>query len=294
MTANTSEMLRDPDLFSAEVHHCLLTQGLRSRRLRGLMRAARRNAELERIFETKVTEFRRYLREIRLPTFWNMPIRAGEWLADNARFTPPRAVMTTLAYVAFVLVGVEMVKSWRPWDHATRTLADSRGFAAHWGTFEPDPDSYSTRKESTSSLSSVDHWLTKEFQQAAQSSEVQQVLQDRIRSAVDSASADIKRQQAAHKQSMQDWIEADEFRQLVIASIQRSVPSAVVPDNVTVNSPSAAGPALDAAVKKSMQELLESEEFKRAVSDAIRSAGATPSKPEQTAAVPVAKAGGAP
>lgn len=287
MTSTTHETSKDPDLFSAEVHHCLLTQGLRSRRLRGLMRAARRNAELERIFETKVTEFRRYLREIRTPTIWNLPLRAGEWLADNARFTPPREVMTTMAYVAFVLVGVEVVKSWRPWDYGSRMSSDSRRIVARRATFETDVDSYSAPRDSANSLSNVDNWLAKELQHAAQSSEMQQVLKDRFQAAIASVSADL---QLTHKQLLREWIETDEFRELVTAALQNPIPSAISCENTT----SATSSALEAATKQAVQELLATEDFKRLLGDAVRNSAVVPAKPAQAVAGPVANTRGAP
>ena len=88
----------------------LLNEGLRGPRMRELLSMARVDSELGRIFEMKVAEFRRFLRESPVPTWWNLPLRAGEWLADNAQFTPPREVFMTLVYVVLVLVGIEAAK----------------------------------------------------------------------------------------------------------------------------------------------------------------------------------------
>jgi hypothetical protein len=102
--------LKNPDVFSGELHHALLTEGLRGPLLRRLMRASRNDAELSRIFETKTGEFRRYLRASRKPTIWNLPTRAAERLADTARVTPPREVFMTLVYVVLALMAVEVFK----------------------------------------------------------------------------------------------------------------------------------------------------------------------------------------
>lgn len=100
-----------PETFSAEVHFALLSQGLRGPLLRRLMRLARADAELSRIFEAKVSEYRRYVRQTRTPTLWNLPMRAWEWLSDQARFTPPREVLMTLVYVVLAMMGMEFVKT---------------------------------------------------------------------------------------------------------------------------------------------------------------------------------------
>src|SRR5687768_17172151 len=96
------KLTADPAAFSDEVHFALLNEGIRGPRLRQLMRLARHDAELEAILETKVAEFRRYVRETRTPTWWNLPVRGLEWISDNARFTPPREVFMTLVYVVLV------------------------------------------------------------------------------------------------------------------------------------------------------------------------------------------------
>ena len=108
MTENT---WKNPEAFSAELHFALLSQGLRGPLLRRLMRVARPDAELSRIFEAKVSEFRRYVRESRPRTIWNLPLRGWEWLSDQARFTPPREVLMTLVYVVLAMMGVEFFKS---------------------------------------------------------------------------------------------------------------------------------------------------------------------------------------
>lgn len=108
--------LEDPDLYAAELQHWLMTEGPRSPAVRQMMRLARRHpdAELDRIFETKLAEYKRALREERVPTFWNLPVRGWEWLTDNARFTPPREVLMTLVYVVLVLVAFEGLKNRLP------------------------------------------------------------------------------------------------------------------------------------------------------------------------------------
>src|SRR5687768_13755500 len=102
--------LDDPAVFSDEVHFAILHEGLRGQRLKKLMRVARKNAELEAILETKLSEFRRYLRETRQPTASNLPARIVEWLSDNVRFTPPKQAFMTLVYVVLVLVGLDLFR----------------------------------------------------------------------------------------------------------------------------------------------------------------------------------------
>ena len=102
---------KNPEAFSAELHFALLSQGLRGPLLRRLMRVARPDPELSRIFEAKVGEFRRYVRESRQRTIWNLPLRGWEWLSDQARFTPPREVLMTLVYVVLAMMAVEFFKS---------------------------------------------------------------------------------------------------------------------------------------------------------------------------------------
>lgn len=104
--------LQDPDQFSARLHHLLLTEGARSAGVRSLMRLARQTpgGELDLLFEAKLREWRRFERESRKPTLWNLPIRLAESLWDHIQFTPPRDVVMTLVYVVLVLAGMEGAK----------------------------------------------------------------------------------------------------------------------------------------------------------------------------------------
>lgn len=125
MTTAEMSQLQDPDLYASELQHWLMIAGPRSKPVRDLMRVARRHpeAELERIFETKLAEFKRAHREDRKPTLLNLPVRIVEWLTENAKFTPPRDVLMTLVYVVLVLVLFEGVKG----------IVPVRNLMASWG-----------------------------------------------------------------------------------------------------------------------------------------------------------------
>ncbi len=112
MTHDKNVVANDPDLFARELQHALFAEGPRSGSVRRLHRNARKapGAELERIFETKLAEARRFKRESRRPNLMNVPIRAWEWLWENAQFVPTRDVVLTLIYVGAVVLGVEYVK----------------------------------------------------------------------------------------------------------------------------------------------------------------------------------------
>lgn len=250
MNVTESNELHDPDVFSSDVHYCLLTQGIRSRRLRELMRMARNNAELERIFEIKVAEFRRFLRETRVPTVWNLPIRGFEWLSDNARFTPPREVLTTLAYVAVMLVGVDVLKSrvpWSQWSQSGRTQTAN----LMRPSYELDADMFrSASTADTQAASKVDEWLAAELKRAAESAELSGVLAQRLSDGLDKLPLDeivarkveqainsdevgqranLTESKAAIQDAMQKWFASEEFKSIVSAAVQKSLESPKVP-----------------------------------------------------------------
>src|SRR5688572_2180529 len=114
MTNVGTDELKDPDLFADELQYWLLATGPRSEGVRQLMRLARRHpgAELSRSFESKLAEYRRYRRESRRPTVWNLPARAFEAVWEDARFTPPVHAVTTLIYVVIVIFGLEGVRQY--------------------------------------------------------------------------------------------------------------------------------------------------------------------------------------
>jgi hypothetical protein len=138
MEYSDEELLLSPNLFASEVHYCLLNGGVRSRGMRRLWRLAKGNPELEQILEIKVAEFRRVTREERVPTMWNLPVRASEWISDRVKFTPPREVATTLAYVVFAVVTVDAVKSRVPWNLLAYQLFGSNSTAAADSSSEYD------------------------------------------------------------------------------------------------------------------------------------------------------------
>ncbi len=181
MNANELAQLEDPDLYAAELQHWLMTEGPRSPWVRQLMRVARRHpdAELDRIFETKLAEYKRAMREERVPTLWNLPVRALEWLTDNARFTPPREVLMTLVYVVLVLVAFEGLKSRLPrWDRllepaevptAARLFSRDNGALASYRV--PAPVDVRER---------VDEWFATELSRAAQSDSFRQAVAEQV------------------------------------------------------------------------------------------------------------------
>ncbi len=117
--------LKNPDIFSTELHFALLSEGLRGPLHRKLMRISRSDAELGRIYETKLGEFRRYLRISRRPTLWNLPTRVMELLSDTVKVTPPREVFMTLVYVVAAVMVLELAK--RQWFSSEPTSELSSG-----------------------------------------------------------------------------------------------------------------------------------------------------------------------
>jgi hypothetical protein len=163
----------DPHLFSAELHFALLNEGLRGPAMRRLMRTARKDTELWRIFETKVGEFRQYLRSIRKPTLVNLPLRAWEWLSDNARFTPTKEVVVTLFYVAVVMMGIEVFKSEIPKNIPEGNHLNQPAIAlalAH-GSFPPN-----NSEQASSAIGRIDRWMVDELRKAAESPEWRDAL----------------------------------------------------------------------------------------------------------------------
>ncbi|HEY4261605.1 MAG TPA: hypothetical protein VGM98_15655 [Schlesneria sp.] len=186
MTTNDRDLALNPDLFASEVHFCLLNDGVRSRSLRRLWRIAKGDSELERILEIKVAEFRRAMREGRTPTLWNMPTRTFEWLTENARFTPPREVLTTLAYVAVMLVGMDALKSEVPWSRVWSGSGHTNSSTLMRPSYESDADLFRSPSVATMDASSkVDEWLVAELKRAADSSDWSQAMARRLAESLD-------------------------------------------------------------------------------------------------------------
>jgi hypothetical protein len=155
-----------PDVFSAELHFALLTEGVRGPMMRQLMRLARRDPELGHIFETKVAEYRRFLRADRKPSWRNLPARTWEKLFDNARFTPPKEVLMTLFYVGVVMAGIELFKRTLNKPTWPDDLVMSRAAA-----FELQTRIAPTTRTAQSSgqASRMDAWMIDELQRVSQS-----------------------------------------------------------------------------------------------------------------------------
>jgi hypothetical protein len=221
MSTNDQHELRDPDLFAADVHFCLLNDGLRSSQLRRLVRLARNNAELERIFETKVAEFRRYLRESRVPSLWNLPIRIFEWLGDHAQFTAPREALTTLVYVVLALVVFDVMKSKLPWDSLLGQPPVQNLPFAKVPLYQTEVEMTSLRSKANAETSSkIDDWLVKELQQAARSAGLEQLLTHQIQQGL--ARAEQDNPLAAR---MNVLLESDEFRKALRAQLVEALHS---------------------------------------------------------------------
>jgi len=184
MTEIEHKQLSEPHVFSGEVHFALLNEGLRGPRMRELLGLARRDSELGRIFEMKVAEFRRYLRESRVPTWWNLPQRAWEWLSDNAQFTPPREVFMTLVYVVLVLVGIEAGKRWLLDHSAEGAAANVEAFAEFSGGSQLVEAKQNTERD-VGSL--VETWMLAELKLAAESPAGRQALAQQLAATMDRA-----------------------------------------------------------------------------------------------------------
>lgn len=129
------------------------------------------------------------LREERSPTLWNLPLRAFERLTESAQFTPPRDLLTTLAYVAFTVVGVDAAKSHLPWNGLSAERRSASSANSLKSTFDPTADFTSLRSTSTpsaESISKIDDWLTRELKRAAESVDLQDSLGKRFLNGLDS------------------------------------------------------------------------------------------------------------
>lgn len=180
MNSNELHNLEDPDLFAAEMQHLLLTEGPKSKNVRQLMRLARRHpdAELDRIFETKLAEYRRASREDRVPSLINLPLRCWEWLFENARLTPPRDVLMTLVYVVVVLVLFEGLKEHVPLRQFFSQLLELRHGTAAPRETEYDPFRQPAPVQDVAA--NVDGWFTDELQRAAESPRFRDLLTRQI------------------------------------------------------------------------------------------------------------------
>jgi len=175
--------LKNPDTFSDELHFALLREGLRGPLLRRLMRLARGDVELHRIYETKVAEFRRFLRVSRKPTLWNLPTRAVEWLTEGVRVTPPREVFMTLVYVVLAVLAVELAK-----QHASPLLhQDSmlRSSALPLGLGLDRPEINSPVADS---LARIDGWMLAELTRVSQTDAWRTALAERLAVSLDQLS----------------------------------------------------------------------------------------------------------
>lgn len=194
-----------PDEYAAQLQDCLHGHGPRSRQVRRLLRLARkeRDAEKERIFETKLAEYRRYQRESRQPTLWNLPARGWEWFWDGAQYTPPREVVMTLVYVALALVGVESVNRYVLPRFEAETPVPGPAFMTGKGWDRPDWDELAPapgRRVSNEALDRVETWLVGEFQEAATSAQLQAALSAQIDAAMHELLASPEFQERLRKQ----------------------------------------------------------------------------------------------
>jgi hypothetical protein len=158
--------LKSPDVFSGELHFALLSEGLRGPMHRRLMRVSRGDAELGRIYETKVGEFRRFLRSSRRPSLWNLPTRTVEWIADNVKVTRPREVFMTLVYVVLAVMVVETAKRQLSTaaPAADFTLSSPLGLDVRYG-YPRITSGGSHQSQSTH----LDDWMLAELERASRS-----------------------------------------------------------------------------------------------------------------------------
>jgi hypothetical protein len=167
----------DPDGYAAQLQDALQLHGPLSAEVRRLWRRARRecNVELERMFETKLAEFRRRRRQSRQPQWTNLPERAFEWVWDGVRYTPPREVLMTLVYVAFALIGVETLK-----QHVLPRFQPEVRHTAPFDDF-PLPGTGIRAPAPAGNVSPrIEAWLVAELRQAAKSVELEEALAERM------------------------------------------------------------------------------------------------------------------
>jgi hypothetical protein len=240
--------LTNPDAFSAELHFALMTEGLRGPRMRRLMRRARGDGELERIFEVKVSEFRRYLKASRAPRLSNLPLRIWERFSDNVRFTPPKEVVLTLVYVGLAMLGIELIKQRRePTIVATHAFASPLEFNDF-----AYPLPASTRSASTSEeLSRLESWMVEELQQASQSPQWRDAIAKQLAASIEAI--DLESLLATRLKAMidapkfnarvsEEVAESELSHPLAIAEVETPPPAAIEQD------------ALDATIEQSQGE----------------------------------------
>jgi hypothetical protein len=307
MNHEDEKLLADPDLYAAALHHWLLTEGARSAHVRHLTHLARRvpGAELERIFETKLAEFNRYRRDTRTPTLWNLPVRAYEWLAEHAKFTPVRELYV-LGCVVVVLVGMEVVK--RYWSGAEE-LTNGHG---HWNGSSlesalPGVTLADGGLGPADPVSEVDRWLASGLKAAANSPAFQQLLGQKLQASIDGHTLEKPLQDQLRR-----LVGAEEFRAIVrngvaesidvaaiTAKVRQAVDSAAPADELQAKVKSAVGSPqtadslratiaqavkpdeLQALIRAGVQNYFQSEEFRAAVRQALAAASAAPDKKKE-------------
>jgi hypothetical protein len=244
--------LAHPDAFSAELHFALMTEGLRGAELRRLMRLARTDAELGRIFEVKVSEYRRYLRSERQPTLVNWPIRQWERFSDNVRFTPPKEVVVTMLYVAVAMAGMELVKRrWQPdgWRGTGHAPLASTAVAA----MPPLRDAVAER--GLREFAGLEKWMIAELRRTSQSSEWRDAVAKHMADCL--ASIDL---QPMMLQRLEEVIRSPEVAARISASIDAEINSRLADggsDAARAKMESSAPPMSSGAVEASVSETPE-------------------------------------
>jgi tRNA(Glu) U13 pseudouridine synthase TruD len=176
-------------------------------------------------------------------------------------------VLTTLSYVAFVLVAVDAAKSWLPWDGAIRPASDIKRIVSRQNDFESGLDTYRSSISSPAEASSkVDDWLVKELQRAAESSAWQNLLAERLAAGLEKLPIE-----PTLSQTVERVLQSERMKQL----ISDQVASAMEPVSQKVSktlSTSFLGEAqgAEAAVKRSIQGWLDSDEFRQMVTAAVQ------------------------
>jgi hypothetical protein len=229
--------LTNPDDFSAELHYALLTEGLRGPALRRLMRQARADAELGRIFETKLSEFRRYLRASRRPTVFNWPLRVWEGFTDNARFTPPKEVFVTLVYVGLVMAGIECFKrATAPSAYAEPSLARD----VELGGMPRISPGISPTRMNAINLERIESWMISELERASHSDAWRDAIAKQLSAQIETI--DI---QEILEARLDEVIQSSEFTQRISEAMDAQLERQFAADDEPVESIVAASPAVN-------------------------------------------------
>ncbi len=129
MEYSDEELSYDPNLFASEVHFCLFNGGVRSRECGDCGDWPKGIRNSSRFWKSRSLNSAELPVKTEMPTVWNLPGACRKWISDRVKFTPPREVATTLAYVVFAVVAVDAVKSRLPWKVMASSLFSGSSMA---------------------------------------------------------------------------------------------------------------------------------------------------------------------